>query len=529
MNRLGRTASTVRWLIVVSCIAVPWAGHAYQLSDDVEFRAAYRGENYFRTTDTDHTFFDLRRNQFVTEKNGILMSQRNELRLDAEIQLHTEQLWPWLGRSRAFVQLRPWYDSAFNWPEDATPAKHQRDLSPFWERNLRGNLANDYDPLFREYYLDIAPKGFFFRLGRQIIPWGKSDGVYMLDIINPFNLRNPTIFEEENFKIPVWAANLNWKPTIDSNLQVLYIPHYFSNVWGGINVDRNGRSVEMRSHPWTYNIVGFFNDFYNGEFGFKVPVERQLPTDPIGDAITGLRWGDTVRRVNYTINYLYTWTPSLIDFPDAGSFLSPNLKRVFRRPVREHVVGGSADYDVNMGSEWLDGTVFRVESAFTLGDQYYKGLVGNPVDTDHWGVMAGIDKNILVDYLERPVFASVQYWHDLVIDVGKNCHGCGPLAGKYQDLGFEGGSVGLRNAYKSLMTLYLYKTFLPGDTLIGEFFTLYELQFADWWVRPKVTYKINDLTTVAVGSNIFAGGKQTPYGEWKDNTDMFVELRRTLF
>ena len=89
--------------------------------------------------------------------------------------------------------------------------------------------------------------------------------------------------------------------------------------------------------------------------------------------------------------------------------------------------------------------------------------------------------------------------------------------------------MGLRNAYKSLMTLYLYKTFLPGDTLIGEFFTLYELQFADWWVRPKVTYKINDLTTVAVGSNIFAGGKQTPYGEWKDNTDMFVELRRTLF
>jgi len=67
MNRLGRTTSTVRWLIVVSCIAVPWAGHAYQLSDDVEFRAVYRGENYFRTTDTDHTFFDLRRNQFVTE------------------------------------------------------------------------------------------------------------------------------------------------------------------------------------------------------------------------------------------------------------------------------------------------------------------------------------------------------------------------------------------------------------------------------------------------------------------------------
>src|SRR5207245_945501 len=103
---------------------------------------------------------------------------------------------------------------------------------------------------------------------------------------------------------------------------------YFSNVWGGINVDRNGRSVEMRSHPWTYNIVGFFNDFYNGEFGFKVPVERQLPTDPIGDAITGLRWGDTVRRVNYTINYLYTWTAPSSPACSTGTISSSMWARI---------------------------------------------------------------------------------------------------------------------------------------------------------------------------------------------------------
>ena len=529
MSTVGRRTGSTRWLLLIWCIVVPWAARAYQLSDDVEVRAVYRGEDYFRLTDTDRTFFDFRRNQFVTEKNGVLMSQRNEFRIDFEMQLHTEQLWAWLGKTRGFIQLRPWYDSAFDWPEDASPAKHARDLSPFWERNLTSGLGDDYDPLFREYYLDIAPKPFFFRLGRQIIPWGKSDGVYMLDVVNPFNLRNPTIFEEENFKIPVWAANMNWQPTVDGNLQLLYIPHYFPNVWGGINTDDQGRSIESRFHPWTYQIVGFFNDFYNGEFGFKVPVNRRIPSDPIDDAIVGLRWGDAFKRVNYTLNYLYTWTPNLIDFPNAGSFLSPKLTRVLREPRREHVIGGSADYDVNMGSDLLDGTVFRVETAFTLGDQYYKGLVGNPVDTDHWGVLAGVDKTVLGDLLERPVFASFQYWHDLVFSVPKNCHECGPLAGKFQDLGFNGGAVGLRNDYKSLLTLYLSKNFLAGDTLITEFFTLYELQFGDWWVRPKVTWKINDLTTAAVGANVFAGGKQTPFGEWKDNTNMFVELRRTLF
>jgi len=58
---------------------------------------------------------------------------------------------------------------------------------------------------------------------------------------------------------------------------------------------------------------------------------------------------------------------------------------------------------------------------------------------------------------------------------------------------------------------------------------LYEFQFSDWWIRPKVTWKINDLTTAAVGVNIFAGSRQAPYGQWKDNTNLFIEFRRTLF
>ena len=92
---------------MIWCIVVPWAARAYQLSDDVEVRAVYRGEDYFRLTDTDRTFFDFRRNQFITEKNGVLMSQRNEFRIDFEMQLHTEQLWAWLGKTRGFIPFRP--------------------------------------------------------------------------------------------------------------------------------------------------------------------------------------------------------------------------------------------------------------------------------------------------------------------------------------------------------------------------------------------------------------------------------------
>jgi hypothetical protein len=34
---------------------------------------------------------------------------------------------------------------------------------------------------------------------------------------------------------------------------------------------------------------------------------------------------------------------------------------------------------------------------------------------------------------------------------------------------------------------------------------------------------------VALGFNIFAGSKETPYGEFTKNTNAFIELRRLLF
>ena len=538
MSRVGRRGLGLGSLLAMCVLAIPWRVQAWDVSDDVEFRANYRGENYLRLPGgTTTTYIDPFTSKQMTERNDVVMSQRNELRLDFEATLHTERLWEWLGRTRFVLQMRPWVDSAFYFDDNGQSA-HRRELTPYWSNNIsaiggyqggqNAVLRNNADPLFREYYLDIAPENFFFRIGRQIIPWGKSDGVYMLDVINPFDLRNPTIFEEENFKIPVWAANLNWKPTTDSNLQVLYIPKYLSNVWGGINVTRDGTSIESRFHDWTYQIVGFFNDFYNGEFGTKIPVHIKMPSDTIGNSITGMRWSDTFKRVNYTVNYLYTFTPSLIDFPNQGSFAAPHLNGVTREPVRQHVIGGSADYDINMGNEWLDGLVIRGESAFTLHDEYYKGLVGNPARTNHWGVLLGFDKTILGDYLERPVFASLQYWHDLVFDSGP-CNNCGPHAHQYQDLGFNGGFQGLRDNYKSLLTLYLSKNWLAGDTLISEFFLLYELQFGDWWIRPKLTWKINDLTTAALGFNIFAGSQQAPYGQWTHNTNVFIEFRRNIF
>ena len=87
------------------------------------------------------------------------------------------------------LEMRPTYDSTY----DATgfgQGTYHSYLSSL-ATNVSGSMQDNYQPLFREYYVDLHPKHFFIRLGRQIIAWGKSDGVYMLDIINNFNLVNP--------------------------------------------------------------------------------------------------------------------------------------------------------------------------------------------------------------------------------------------------------------------------------------------------------------------------------------------------
>jgi hypothetical protein len=513
-------------IIAIAASSFAWTGgvaNAYQLTDDLEVRGTYKMESYFRLPDGTRDVFNPGTEKFEREHLDHLMSQRNEFRLDIEWSPKTDKWGDYFPPLKAVVQLRPWYDSDWQLSSEGQ-GRHSHALYPFWGNNIQGMRDNN-DPLFREYYLDIMPEHFFFRLGRQIIAWGKSDGVYMLDILNNFNLRNPTIFEEENIKIPVWAANLNWQPWVGSNLQLIWMPQWLPTYWPGLRL-AGGLPAESNFHDWTYGVVGTFNNFYNGEFGFKVPINLHTPSSRPNNWIGAARWSDSKGGLNYTLNYLYTWTTGYIDYPNTGNFLT--VTSVNRQPHRMQVIGGSLDYDLETGHPSIDGTVLRVETSETVGDQYYQGLVGNPKYVSHWGVLMGVDKTILGDYFERPVFASIQYWHDMVTNQSR-CSNCGGDEGQYEDLGFAGSNSGMRGVYKSLVTAFFEKNWMEGDVVITDLFALYEIQYHDWWIRPKVTYKFNDYTTFALGFNIFAGSPQTPYGQFTNNTNAFIELRRQLF
>jgi len=85
MSRVGRRGLGVGSPLVMCVLAIPWRVHAWDVSDDVEFRANYRGENYLRLPGgTTTTYIDPFTSKLMTERNDGVMSQRNELRLDLE-------------------------------------------------------------------------------------------------------------------------------------------------------------------------------------------------------------------------------------------------------------------------------------------------------------------------------------------------------------------------------------------------------------------------------------------------------------
>jgi hypothetical protein len=484
---------------------------------------SYYTENYFRLPQVNRTLFDTATGTFFTRHADGVMRQRNELRLDLHYAPDPAKFS--LGIPLEFnLRVRPYYDTAYDltgWGQ----GQYRTFLADNWQTNLNGRMNDQYDPLLREYYVDILPKNFFILVGRQIISWGKSDGVYMLDILNPFNLSNPTNFDEEYNKIPIWALNANWQLTSSGTLQLVYEPKYLPYYYPGLPI-KGGLPSEGGYHDFTYNVVAQFNNEENGQFGFKIPVNYHQPSIRPNNGIYAARWSDEVANFHYTLNYVYGWTSFMIQFPNTGNFAT--VTSVNEQPRRLHIAGGSFDYEIQDGPGLVQGTVLRAETALTVGDRYYEGLVGNPVNTDHWGLLLGVDKYILNQELARPIFASFQYWHDEVVNK-IHCPTCGGDQHEFESVGFAGSTSGMRGAFYSLLTLYFDKTWGAGDYIDTSFFTLYEFQFKDWWIQPQIAYTIDDKTKIRAGFNIFAGGPQTPYGQFTNATNFYFSLSRVLF
>ena len=133
------------------------------------------------------------------------------------------------GLSRLKVKLQPEFRYKFNSKWSSLVS-----ASAFYDLIYRINDRSDYatetldngetELEFREAYLrGTVTNDFDIKLGRQIVVWGKSDSIRVVDVLNPLDFREPGMVDIEDLRLPVTMAKADYYFS-DWNLSAIVIP-----------------------------------------------------------------------------------------------------------------------------------------------------------------------------------------------------------------------------------------------------------------------------------------------------------------
>lgn len=465
---------------------------------------------------------------------GSFISQRNEVNL--------QLAYRWKPNVKFYTWIRPFYDSIYDWGGGSITGRNGATLRQNWGNNF--NWGDEKDPVFRELYTDLTLGPFSLRGGRQIIAWGKSDGVYLLDNISPFNYREPLRFQEQENKIPQWMLNFNYQFGTVGAVQLIWIPKPEFASFPGIEPLKRFTGEANCEHDFEFGVVCLTNKVFvafdqifkdngivgaDGKVGFPFPNTKK-PASRLENGAVMTRFDSAIGQLNYSLVYEYKYNWFLQDLPDIGDgegTIGEGAALLaignVRRGQRIHVIGGAADYQFAWLPPFGNNTVLRVETAMVLDDVYFLPNF-DAVKKDHYQIMLGFDK-FYVDpsWLRFPKlglgpgagtswFFSVQIFSDFIISPNrwKNAY----IGGGSNNFDFNTflTTNGLRDATQQYATLFVGRDLLADQSLNLEEFVLYDPNFGSVWQHIAFAYQVSDLVKATIGYNKIWGRESDPIG-----------------
>jgi hypothetical protein len=379
----------------------------------------------------------------------------------------------------------------------------------------------------REFYVDYNIPQMDLRIGKQMIVWGEIDGFRLLDLVNPFDLREFILDDYEDSRIPQWSVDLKWrfledKP--DQYLEFIFIPDLEFN-----QIMKEGSQwvpdelalyyAGNRAFTWVdqYNLFGP---------GYHYRNLYKEPASTFQNSNFGVRYGGVKQMergaLSYTLSYLYTWDYSWAPFVKGWNLIKnfdshhaiPGLTDLFllapttlsREYHRMHVFG--ATFNKVIG-KWA----FRGEAAYTSG----KYVAVNPLMTGSSGQDFESKRNI-IDYclgFDRTVFTdwflSGQIIQNIVL--GDNAH----LV--------KGLSLHERKAINTYFTFVVSKPFKRFNDQAGMSALIAYGTEGEWWMSPKLWWEMTQNIKAVLGAQIFEGQHYQTLGEFKRNSNIYTQIK----
>lgn len=363
-------------------------------------------------------------------------------------------------RNTVLVEL----ERAWNrWSAEAViRARHETELEPKTEEELS----------LRELVLTYRGRSTTLRLGRQQVVWGKTDGLRLLDVVNPLDLREYVLDDFVDLRIPLWMASVEWFFG-EQSLQVLVIPDLT------------------------------FDDFADpgGEFFIPhdlppspVPVTVAATAEPASTPSTweyGLRWAGRAGPWDLTANALYGWGDDPVLFRRAGPGPSAVIEP---RIARRRTLGMSGDVPLGPG-------ILRLEATFTP-DAYRD--VATPDGLRRPERQELLSYALGWDWLRSNWLISPQVFQEIFIEPSPEL---------------------LDEREQSFATLLLQRK-LHQDRLTLRLFALHGLDSSEAWISPSLSYEWFGRLEVALGADLFEGAADDLFGRF-DGRDRLV-LETTL-
>jgi len=333
-------------------------------------------------------------------------------------------------------------------------------------------IASNTGIELREAYMDYTAERWDLRLGRQIIIWGKADGLAITDIVSPLDYTEFLAQDFDDIRLPVDA--LRGRLLFDrANLEFLWLPVFRPMV------------LPLPGTPWALE----YELPENAKVEFYDPDEPDLSLK--NSELAG-KVSFYLSGIDFAISAFYTWD----DLPTAHRTTSTvdDTTFVHYHPEYHRLTFFGAEFSV----PWRD-FVIRGESAF------YKGRYFEPEDVCSEEMFKRNALNWMLGFDWTPGndwMLTAQFNDNFILDY---------------DNAIE------RDENTMLATLHISKKLLR-KTIELSTMGYYGINDEELFDRMSIDYAITDELHLFVGIDLFIGDNGM-IGRYGDNDEVWVKAK----
>ncbi len=356
-------------------------------------------------------------------------------------------------------------------------------------KSMTTNDKPSFSGRIREGVFSFQTDSIQFKIGQQIIPWGKSDGVNPTDYFSSkdYTLLNP---DEEVKRQGAQAVQLSLTPKQGTS------PITFTGVFQAAYPQQK-LMIPDRAVPTGLQFTKYAS----------APAMFREDTMEYGGKIAYLGNSSDLslsafRGVNHFAQYIYD--------------LSSN--RVFPQNFLQSAVGG--DFSFTSGDY-----VVRGESAYFIPDQgpLNTALYGI-VQPSHWDAIIGVERGFLDDFRAQFQFlyryhfdyqdpSSISTPSPILTQIQQTVARANALLLNFQRESNPGATF--RIGYASDSSDWTADLFLVGYFAKGY----------DYLLRPQVSFKPAEGWKLMAGADLYGGNESRPLGALRNNSSLFLEGR----